>query len=879
MTEQNPELIAGRYQLVERIGQGGMGRVWRGVDQQLFGREVAVKEILFPPGMEDADRATLLGRFAAEARAAVTLSHPGIITIHDVVEHHGAPVIVMEFIRGQSLAAAIRGQGRLPVRRVAQIGAAMLDALAEAHGRRIVHRDIKPDNVLLTKDRVVLTDFGIAHLADATTKLSHSGIVIGTPQYMAPEQLEGKRPTPANDLWALGATLYHAVEGQPPFEAEGLHALAVAVFTRPHRPPVHAGPLAPVLDALLTKDPEQRLGASEATGMLASVLRSFPALGDTAAEPGPEPAPERDPVPDAATEHAPPSVPPKPRKPPKAATPGTPHEPTVLDSGATPADPRTADQDPVQDHHPVPAPAPDPVPDERPVPNRDPVPDQDSVRDQDSVPAQPSVPDQDSVPDHDADPDQPPVPDRDPVRDQPPAPDRPADPPSVPVPTLPAEDVVLPGTTAEMKAGEPKQVRVRALTRRSVVLGAALATLAAGSALTLTLSGRDKTPGGGGAADGAAAASAVTVVIGVDAPLTGGMSSMGLGIRNSADLAVKTANKKKVVPGVTFQIKSLDDAADPAKGQENAASFVSDARTLGVVGPLNSSVARTLVPPLAQADLVNISPGNTAPETTLGPDWAAGTKSRPHDTYFRTVATDVDQGPFAARYLHTEGGKSKVYVIDDRSLYGTGLTAGFTAEFKKLGGTVVGAEQVVDGQTDFSDLAASVRASGADAVYFGGYYDTAGPLSKELKQAGVRIPLMGGDGMFTEAFLTSGPKADGDLAVNIGVPAEELPGGADFLARYRAAGYTDDANWYGPYAYDATWSIVEAVKALVTANGGTLPRDARAKMRPAVSRLDFDGVTGRVAFDEYGDTRNRGLTVCSVSGGRWTTVTSGAAPS
>lgn len=196
VTEQNPELIAGRYQLVERIGQGGMGRVWRGLDQQLFGREVAVKEILFPPGIEDGDRAALLRRFTGEARAAVTLSHPGIITIHDVVEHHGAPVIVMELVRGESLAAAIRSRGRLPVQRVAEIGAAMLDALAEAHAARIIHRDIKPDNVLLTKDRVVLTDFGIAHLADATTKLSHSGIVIGTPQYMPPEQLEGKRPTP-----------------------------------------------------------------------------------------------------------------------------------------------------------------------------------------------------------------------------------------------------------------------------------------------------------------------------------------------------------------------------------------------------------------------------------------------------------------------------------------------------------------------------------------------------------------------------------------------------------------------------------------------------------------------------------------------------------
>ncbi|MEV4196238.1 serine/threonine-protein kinase, partial [Streptomyces toxytricini] len=234
MTEENTELVAGRYRLVERIGQGGMGRVWRGVDQQLFGREVAVKEILLPPGTEEADRAALLRRFTGEARAAVTISHPGIITVHDVVEHRGAPVIVMEFVRGPSLAAEIRDRGPLPVRRVAEIGAAVLDALAEAHAAQIVHRDIKPDNVLLAKDRVVLTDFGIAHLADSTTRLSHSGLVIGTPQYMPPEQLEGRRPTPANDLWALGATLYHAVEGCPPFGAEGLHALAVAVLTRPH---------------------------------------------------------------------------------------------------------------------------------------------------------------------------------------------------------------------------------------------------------------------------------------------------------------------------------------------------------------------------------------------------------------------------------------------------------------------------------------------------------------------------------------------------------------------------------------------------------------------------------------------------------------------
>ncbi|MGN9790095.1 ABC transporter substrate-binding protein [Streptomyces sp. OZ13] len=798
MTEQNPELIAGRYQLVERIGQGGMGRVWRGLDQQLFGREVAVKEILFPPGMDDADRAALLRRFTGEARAAVTLSHPGIITIHDVVEHHGAPVIVMELIRGQSLAAAIRGRGRLPVQRVAEIGAAMLDALAEAHGARIIHRDIKPDNVLLTKDRVVLTDFGIAHLADATTKLSHTGIVIGTPQYMPPEQLEGKRPTPANDLWALGATLYHAVEGHPPFDAEGLHALAVAVFTRPHRPPVHAGPLAPVLDALLTKDPAQRVGAAEAAEMLASVLRSSPPRADSSAAPEPEPAPTPTPgtgatpvpAPDAA-EHGSASTAPEQA----ASTTPSPRTPTVLDSGSAAGSPR------------------------RPVP------------------------------------------------------DRPTGPP---VPESPAEGPVTLGATPEMKHGERVSARRRALTRRSVVLGTALATLATGSVLTWTLARDDDTPGGGAAGSGSGASS-VTVVIGVDAPLSGGLSSMGVGIRNSADLAARTANETRHVPGVNFEIKALDDEAVPAKGGSNAAQFVSDEKVLGVVGPLNSSVAKALVPPLARADMVNVSPGNTDPVLTMGPDWAAGTKTRPHSTYFRTVATDVDQGPFAARYLHGEAKKTKLYVVDDASAHGAALTSGFTAEFTKLGGTVVGTEQVDPAERAFAGLAERVRSSGADAVYFGGYYDTAAPLSRQLKQAGVNVPLMGGDGIFDQQYLTANPKAEGDLATNIGVPAEESAAGQDFLSRYGKAGYREAAGWYGHYAYDATWTLIEAVKAVVTANGGTLPSDARAKLPQAVARLAFDGVTGRVAFDGNGDTVNRRLTVYAVNDGSWATVTSGPA--
>ncbi|WP_158710478.1 ABC transporter substrate-binding protein [Streptomyces flavochromogenes] len=809
MTEQNPELIAGRYQLVERIGQGGMGRVWRGLDQQLFGREVAVKEILFPPGMDDDDRAVLLRRFTGEARAAVTLSHPGVITVHDVVEHHGAPVIIMELIRGQSLAGAIRSSGRLPVRRVAEIGAAMLDALAEAHRARIIHRDIKPDNVLLTKDRVVLTDFGIAHLADATTKLSHSGIVIGTPQYMSPEQLDGKRPTPANDLWALGATLYHAVEGHPPFEADGLHALAVAVFTSPHRSPVHAGPLKPVLDALLTKDPAQRVSASEAAEMLASVLRSS-AGPDVSAEHGP------------AREHAP--------------------EPDLAPTPAHRPDPRVT---------PVPEPAPTPVPPLSP----------DAAPENASAPTMPR-----QAPSPTPPPPTPTVPDSGSAAGTPrgPVPDRPTT-PHVPVP--PSENPVTLDSTADSAHRRPTPAQGRGLTRRSAILGTALAVLASGSLLTWALA-RDEDAAHGGTGGSGAKNPTVSVVIGVDAPLSGGLSSMGLGIRNSADLAVRTANESRHVPGVTFEIKPLDDAADPSKGASNATRFVADEKVLGVVGPLNSAVARTLVPSLARADLVNVSPGNTDPTLTLGPDWSAGHRSRPHSTYFRTIATDVDQGPFGARHLY-EAKKTKLYVIDDTSAHGTALTAGLTAEFTRLGGTVVGTEQVDPAERAFAGLAVRVRSSGADAVYFGGYHDTAAPLSQQLKQAGVNVPLMGGDGIFDQQYLTQNPQAEGDLATQIGVPAEESETGRDFLARYRKANYPDPPGWYGPYAYDATWALIEAVKTLVTVNGGTLPDDARAKLSQAVSGVAFDGVTGRVAFDGDGDTVNRSLTVYVVDNGSW----------
>ncbi|WP_329376460.1 protein kinase [Streptomyces sp. NBC_01351] len=270
MADVSGALVGGRYQLLELVGQGGMGRVWRGRDETL-GREVAVKEVTLPQGVGDAQREVLLRRVMREAKAAARLNHPGIITVHDVVVHEGAPVIVMEYVTGTSLAAAVAQGGHLPVRRVAEIGVQLLKALGRAHAAGIVHRDLKPDNVLLMDERVIITDFGIAHMADATTALTHTGAIIGTPSYMAPEQLEGEPPTPATDLWALGATLYGAVEGVQPFSAETFTALCIAIVTQEPRPAERAGPLTDVLAALLTKDPARRATADQALAALEPV--------------------------------------------------------------------------------------------------------------------------------------------------------------------------------------------------------------------------------------------------------------------------------------------------------------------------------------------------------------------------------------------------------------------------------------------------------------------------------------------------------------------------------------------------------------------------------------------------------------------------------
>ncbi|MFB4314934.1 protein kinase [Actinomadura sp. 21ATH] len=285
-------ILAGRYRNLGRIGQGGMGSVWRAHDIDLD-REVAVKELRVPEQVPDRERRDWYARMEREARAAARLRHTGIVTVHDRVKgEDGRPWIVMELVRGHSLEQRLAERQALPPREVAAIGLAMLDALSAAHAQGVVHRDVKPANVLLEGDRVLLTDFGIAALeGDAT--ITRSGMVLGTPAYMSPEQVEGRAVTPASDLWSLAATLYAAVEGRRPFDGPSHGAVFVAIATRRPPPPRCGGPLAQALDGLLRKDPGERLSHAQVRDLLNAALNPTAATTADAGRAVPHPPPPR----------------------------------------------------------------------------------------------------------------------------------------------------------------------------------------------------------------------------------------------------------------------------------------------------------------------------------------------------------------------------------------------------------------------------------------------------------------------------------------------------------------------------------------------------------------------------------------------------------
>lgn len=261
-------LVAGRYRLVDAIGSGGMGRVWRAHDDLLH-RSVALKELTAALYVSESDRPVLLARTRAEARAAARINHSAVVTVHDVLEHDGRPWIVMELVEGRSLADAVKADGRVEPTEAARIGLWVLRALRAAHTAGVLHRDVKPGNVLLSDDgRVLLTDFGIAQIEGDTT-ITRTGEVVGSVDFLAPERVRGHDPGPSSDLWALGATLYTAVEGRSPFRRTSPLSTMQAVVEEEADEPRHAGPLAPVITALLRKDPAGRPDTAGAERLLA----------------------------------------------------------------------------------------------------------------------------------------------------------------------------------------------------------------------------------------------------------------------------------------------------------------------------------------------------------------------------------------------------------------------------------------------------------------------------------------------------------------------------------------------------------------------------------------------------------------------------------
>ncbi|MEV0209120.1 protein kinase [Streptomyces sp. NPDC050788] len=294
-------LLAGRYRVVAQLGRGGMGVVWRAVDEVL-GREVAVKELRTYTDADGPELADLRLRMQREARAAARVRHPGVVAVHDVAEVDGRPLIVMELVDGPSLDDVLRERGALDAREAAGIGAKVMDALAAAHRAGVLHRDVKPGNILLDRSgRVVLTDFGIATMDDpgdgSATHLTRSGEIVGSLDYLAPERAQGADPGPASDVWALGATLFAAVEGSSPFRRTSTYSTLAAIVTEPLPEPRRAGPLGPVLQRLLDKRPETRPEAEQGRDLLQAVADmgdadtpTAPLRGETEPRPTTEPS-------------------------------------------------------------------------------------------------------------------------------------------------------------------------------------------------------------------------------------------------------------------------------------------------------------------------------------------------------------------------------------------------------------------------------------------------------------------------------------------------------------------------------------------------------------------------------------------------------------
>ncbi len=359
-----------------------------------------------------------------------------------------------------------------------------------------------------------------------------------------------------------------------------------------------------------------------------------------------------------------------------------------------------------------------------------------------------------------------------------------------------------------------------------------------------------------------------TVKIGVIAPLSGDLSALGKGIQHSVELAVMQANQENAIPGWEIKVEPVDDEGKADVGKNGATKLAADDQVAGVVGNLNSSVSQQTQPVFAAANIVQVSPANTGPSLTRGADG----NTRPYKTFFRTCTTDITQGAFAAKFLLDQGIKS-VATIHDKKTYGQGLVQYFTEAFKAGGGTIVAAETINPDESNYGPVVSKVAPAKPGAVYYGGEYPQAGPLSQQMKAAGLNVPLMGGDGIFDPTFVQlAGATSNGDLATSVGEPTDKSDAGKKFLADYEAAKFAEPAAAYGGYSYDAAKAIIEGLK--VALKDASDVKSQRQAIIDAVGKVSFAGVTGQVGFDEFGDTKVKVISGYKVENGKWVFVKS-----
>jgi branched-chain amino acid transport system substrate-binding protein len=373
--------------------------------------------------------------------------------------------------------------------------------------------------------------------------------------------------------------------------------------------------------------------------------------------------------------------------------------------------------------------------------------------------------------------------------------------------------------------------------------------------------------GGGGTTDtgGAEPTESTVVKIGIGAPLTQGAVALGQGIKRGALLAINQANESDRAKelGIKFDTVDGDDQGDPKAGVNAANTFASDSALVGVVGHLNSGVSIPASKVYREAKIVQVSPASTNPALT----------KQGFENVFRTCATDDVQGPVGAQSAYEALGFKSAVVIDDSTPYGEGLAAEFAKEYKNLGGDIKFSEKTGDKDTDFQALVTKIKAANPEVVYYGGIYNAAALLSKQMSDAGIEAPLMAGDGIYDAEYINLGGAAsvEGDYCTSVGLPVDKLPAGQEFMDAYKAAYPNDEIAAYDAYSYDAARVIIEAVFKVAEEMGAdkvTTPA-GRDAIIAAVAATDFDGVTGNLSFDEFGDTNNKAITTYKVENGAW----------